>query len=215
MYCVQLWYLTLCFSITAQKIADRRSSKDEMPAAVAPGARCPPVPAYRRSKSKISVNGYNNNLTTPRRIVHSHSETQLNPQKMDTGKRHIVGIKRINSDNKIAELNKRNVRTSQSGVPNVKRDGFPNGKGSTSNLNGMRKYSSTLVLNSNDKQSDESDIKKEVYDSDSDVEKDSRVIDWIIGVNEVAEPPEEQVIDYVDEPPQRDTAIRIVYEGDT
>ena len=79
----------------------------------------------------------------------------------------------------------------------------------------MRKYSSTLGLNSNDKQSDESDVKKDTFDSDSDTEKDSRVIEWIIGVNSVAEPPEEQVIEYADEPPQRDTAIRIVYDGDT
>ena len=183
-----------------------------MPAAVSRVNRYPPTPGFRRSKSKVSVNGLNNNLTTPRSLIHSSSETQLNPQKGESVKRQIVGIKRINSDNKLAELNKRNARTS--GAASVKRDGLPTGRGSSSNLNGMRRYSSTLGLNSNDKHSDECNVKKDM-DSDSDSEKDSRVIEWIIGVNEVAEPPEEQVIEYADEPPQRDTAIRIVYEGDT
>lgn len=194
-----------------QKITDRRNSKEDMPAAMSRVSRCPPAPGFRRSKSKIGVNGYN--LTTPRSIMHSHSETQLNQQKGESVKKQIVGIKRINSDNKLTELNKRNARTS--GAVSVKRDGLPTGKGTSNNLNGMRKYSSTLGLNSNDKQSDESDVKKDTFDSDSDTEKDSRVIEWIIGVNSVAEPPEEQVIEYADEPPQRDTAIRIVYDGDT
>lgn len=203
---------------------DRRNPKEEMPAAVAPVGRCPPVPGYKRSKSKISVNGYNSNLTTPRKMVHSHSESQLNPQRLEKFRKQNVaagagggggGIKRINSDNRLADVTKRNVKNSQAGASSVKRDPHANGKGSLSNLNGLRKYSSTLGLNSNDKQSDESDQKKEIYDSDSDSEKDNRVIEWIIGVNDVAEPPDEQLIEYVDEPPQRDTAIRIIYDGDT
>ena len=186
-----------------------------MPVAMAPVGRYSTVQGYKRSKSKISLNGYNSNLPTPRKIIHCNSETELNPQKLEALRKRSIGMKRTISDNRLADVNKRNVKNSQTDPSSVKKDVSVKGKGSTNNINGMRRYSSTLGLNSNDKQSDESEQKKDTYNSDSDTEKDSRVIEWIIGVTEVAEPPEEQVIDYLDEPPQRDTAIRIVYDGDT
>ena len=208
--------LSIYHLISANEKIDNTKPTEVMPAPVAPAGRYAVAPGYKRSKSKISLNGYNSNLTTPRKIIHSNSETELNPQKLEAlRKRSIGGMKRTNSENRLTDVSKRNVKNSQTGAPSVKKDTPVKSKGSTSNLNGLRKYSSTLGLNSNDKQSDESEQKKDTLDSDSDTEKDSRVIEWIIGVNEVAEPPEEQVIDYIDEPPQRDTAIRIVYDGDT
>lgn len=82
---------------------------------------------------------------------------------------------------------------------------------------GMRRYASTNGLYvKDDKPNEEDGPDKEVCgDSDTDSDKDQRVLNWIIGVTEVAEPPEEPTIEHVDEPPQRDTAIRIVYDGDS
>lgn len=52
------------------------------------------------------------------------------------------------------------------------------------------------------------------FNSDLESDQDQRVKEWINGVVD-AEPPEEPEIVQEDEPPQRDTAIRIIYDGDS
>ena len=52
----------------------------------------------------------------------------------------------------------------------------------------------------------------DAFDSESDNEKDSRIMEWIIGVEQLAEPPPEPPAVIDEDPPQTDTAIHIVYE---
>lgn len=74
----------------------------------------------------------------------------------------------------------------------------------------MRRYSSTIQL-----------IPQKTYDEDeddsgSDSDKDHMIINWLIGVdNEDPEEVPEPEIEYPDEPPQTDTALHIVYDGDS
>jgi len=173
---------------------------------------------HRRSRSKASLinnnnNINNNNFTTPRKIKHVQSESHLYARdtELSSNKRTEPSLRRNISEKNFAETT-RNLKNGQSAI-NGHRKVTANG-----NLNGMRRFSSTLGLSSEGERKSEEGMvngKDNDYDSDTDSDKDQRVMDWIIGVNSVAEPPEEPDIEYVDEPPQRDTAIRIVYDGDS
>lgn len=116
-------------------------------------------------------------------------------------------MRRNNSDKSLTDSRNNNKNNQNNKVTN-KRNG---------NINGIRRYASTNGLNIRDERrsEDESADKDGFYDSDTDSEKDQRVLQWVIGVTEIAEPPEEPLIEHTDEPPQRDTAIRIVYDGDS
>lgn len=81
--------------------------------------------------------------------------------------------------------------------------------------NGLKKNKSSngFITNLKDDRGSEDDILDRVQNGDSDSDGDShhRVMQWIVGTAD-AEPPEEPEIVHIDEPPQRDTAIRIVYD---
>ncbi|XP_045180452.2 uncharacterized protein LOC123539765 [Mercenaria mercenaria] len=159
--------------------------------------RCTSVTGLDRQKSKYSLK---ETVSTPRTLPKSRSEAQL------TGRRRSIdgniNLPRNGSDKSLTD-SKKNAKNSQNNKVTSQKY----------RINGMRHYASSNALNIKDEKQNEGD---ETYvDSDTDSEKDQRVIDWIIGVNDVAEPPEEPLIEHADEPPQRDTAIRIVYEGDS
>ena len=153
------------------------------------------VPQYENKKKAKVKDIY------ARKQTLSTGETPLMPKVGSTN----GYIKRVNSDKNIIEnSSKKNSKHAPKSVKNSQ----------TSHLNGMRKSQSALELayNREDGRSDESAQDKDIaYDSDSEGDKDQRVLSWIIGVHNVAEPPEEPLIEHTDEPPQRDTAIRIVY----
>lgn len=150
-----------------------------------------------RQKSKYSLK---ETVSTPRTIHKSRSDVQIAPRRRSI--EDIVDLPRNGSDKSLTD-SKKNAKNSQNNKITSQKY----------RVNGMRHYPSSNVLNIKDERRNEDD---ETYvDSDTDSEKDQRVIDWIIGVNEVAEPPEEPLIEHTDEPPQRDTAIRIVYDGDS
>jgi hypothetical protein len=150
-----------------------------------------------RQKSKYSLK---ETVSTPRTIPKSRSEAQIAPRRRSID--GIVDLPRNGSDKSLTDSRK-NAKNSQNNKTTSQKF----------RLNGMRHYASSNVLNIRDERRNEDD--ETFVDSDSDGEKDQRVIEWIIGVSDVAEPPEEQLIEHTDEPPQRDTAIRIVYEGDS
>lgn len=118
-------------------------------------------------------------------------------------------IRKNQSDRSLVELSKKGVKRGPKSVKSTQ----------VAPVNGMKKSFSdvNLVCNNRDEgRSVESSHGRDIhYDSDSDGDKDQRVMNWLIGTQEVAEPPEEPNIEHTDEPPQRDTAIRIVYDGDS
>ncbi|KAK3088332.1 hypothetical protein FSP39_017763 [Pinctada imbricata] len=80
-------------------------------------------------------------------------------------------------------------------------------------VNGMRRYASTVQLTPQKSTVDDDLLD---YDSSSDSDKDQMIITWLIGVDtEDPEEPPEQEIFYPDEPPQTDTAVHIIYNGDS
>ncbi|WAR17720.1 hypothetical protein MAR_032314 [Mya arenaria] len=160
-------------------------------------------------------------MSTPRKIPASKSDAQLTlPAGLTFGH-----MRRNSSDRSFIDTAKKFSKDVQNNNYNIKSNLNNNNNHKTpskarsqvNTVNGLRKYSSTLGLDTKaDVRSDGSVPENaDGYDSDSDNDKSHRVIQWIIGVNEVAEPPEEPLIEHVDEPPQRDTAIRIVYSGDS
>lgn len=165
------------------------------------GSSPPSCVSYEgKKKSKVK------DMATPVRKPHqSTGETPIMPKLGSTN----GYIKRVNSDKSFTE-SKKSMHHKTRSVKNAQ----------TSNTNGMRKsFSAVDLVYSNGKddgRSDESTHERDYnYDSEGEGDKDQRVMNWIIGTNNVAEPPEEPLIEHSDEPPQRDTAIRIVYEGDS
>ncbi|KAL4217749.1 hypothetical protein ACF0H5_022489 [Mactra antiquata] len=187
-------------SLTAPKQATYSIMRNGASTAVA--QRCPSS-VISRAKTKMS---FKDMSSTPRTsISHSKSEAQINGRMRSSNSE--VNMRRNNSDRSLADskiLNKNNQNNNSTNKRNA-------------NINGIRRYASTNALNNRDERRSDDDVvdKDPLYDSDTDSEKDQRVLEWVIGVAEIAEPPEEPLIEHTDEPPQRDTAIRIVYDGDS
>lgn len=185
-------------------------SAQQLPAAA--GTRSIMRNGPNKQSSPSCVSQYENkkkakvkDMATPaRKPSQSTGETPLMPKVGSTN----GYIKRVASDKNFNENSKKSSKHNTKSVKNSQ----------TSNLNGMRKSFSAveLAFNRDDVRSEESAQDRDnVYDSETEGETKDRVLSWIIGVHNVAEPPEEPLIEHTDEPPQRDTAIRIVYEGDT
>ncbi|KAH3897066.1 dual specificity protein kinase shkD-like [Dreissena polymorpha] len=158
-------------------------------------------------------------ITSQRKIHPSTSDAAL-PSRVGSTNGYVSTMPRNSSDKSLSDKrNSKNVPNNNNNNISSVHNNHKTGRRSQMNttINGLRKYSSTLGLDTKaDKRSEEETADdEELLDSDSDTEKSQRVIQWIIGVNREAEPPEEPLIDHVDEPPQRDTAIRIVYDGDS
>lgn len=145
-----------------------------------------------RQKTKHSLK---DSISTQRTLTQSRSDAHLTLPTRNNNE--VNSMRRNESDRSLTDLKNNNVKHKHKPC--------------------MRRYASTNGLYvKDDKRNDDDGLDKEGYaDSDTDSDKDQRVLNWIIGVNDVAEPPEEPKIEHVDEPPQRDTAIRIVYDGDS
>lgn len=157
--------------------------------------RCPSVNGLGRQKSKYSLK---ENASTSRPLPHSRSDAQLTA-RTPRNNEIIANMRRNHSDKSLTDSKHNAKNHLYSKIPTHKLK------------NGIR-YGSTTALNMKDeKGNDDGDDN----DSDTDSEKDQRVMKWILGVTDYADPPEEPLIEHVDEPPQRDTAIRIVYNGDS
>ena len=155
-------------------------------------------------------------MSTPRKIHASRSDANLKQTVGHTT--YNLQMRRNSSDNSFTDSTKKyskNVKNNNINNNNNNKV-VPKNRTQVQNVNGLRKYSSTLGLDTKvDVNSDVSNPETyEHYESDDDNDKSQRVLQWIIGVSD-AEPPEEPLIEHVDEPPQRDTAIRIVYDGDS
>ena len=155
-------------------------------------------------------------MSTPRKIHASRSDANLKQTVGHTT--YNLQMRRNSSDNSFTDSTKKyskNVKNNNINNNNNNKI-VPKNRTQVQNVNGLRKYSSTLGLDTKvDVNSDVSNPETyEHYESDDDNDKSQRVLQWIIGVSD-AEPPEEPLIEHVDEPPQRDTAIRIVYDGDS
>ncbi|KAK3594815.1 hypothetical protein CHS0354_002858 [Potamilus streckersoni] len=166
---------------------------------------------YKRTFSKTgSVQSGNNNIHPQHLGHHSNSEPHITTVKQMPRPVQQNGVKTAISRNKSIET-KKNLKNAQN-----KKTISVEKKDPSGTVNGMRRYASTLGLNIKTPSPNENqDLNNEGESDSEDSDKGNRIIEWIIGTTEVAEPPEEAVIEYLDEPPQRDTAIRIVYEGDT
>lgn len=164
---------------------------------------------YRSSRLSSKENSYssgNNNSgmnppASKKSLTHCKSDSKIVP--IDELQKQRTFVKTKSSNNIFQRQKTLSVDKTENLVSTRQR--------STGNLNGMRKYSSQLVLNSNNS----GNMEDNNADSDSDPEKDQYIIDWIIGVaNEDIEPPPEPEIEYHDAPPQTDTAVHIVYNED-
>ena len=183
-----------------------------MPTMVVP-QRCTSVKVMRRTNSKLSLVNQSQKMSTPRgaTLKHANSEGHLNRGVLESGQTQKQTdpkrtVRRISSDKNLTDH-----KTTNGYIRNP-----PAPKNTLRSVNGVKKVmtSSKVSSKADEKKSDSGSLERLEDDSDSDCERDRRVKDWILGVTD-AEPPEEPEIDYVDEPPQRDTAIRIVYEGDS
>lgn len=156
--------------------------------------KCSSVTGLGRQKSKYSLK---DSVSTPRQLPHSRSDALLT-SRVRNGEIN-TSMRRNQSDRSLTDKN--NAKNNQ------------NSKITTQKLKNGLRYGSTNGLNIKEDKKIENE--EDCNDSDSDSENNQRVINWLIGVGDVAEPPEEPLIEHVDEPPQRDTAIRIVYDGDS
>ncbi|OWF54272.1 uncharacterized protein LOC110445365 [Mizuhopecten yessoensis] len=163
------------------------------------------------SSKDNSLSSGNNNTTSLRRpLPHCKSDSRI-IAPIEEFQKSKTFIKR-NSEQK---LNDKNAKNNQRTLSIDKTETLTRSKTTAGNVNGMRRYSSTFVLNFNNKSSENisSTTEQENDDSDSDSNKDQYIINWIIGVqSEETEIPPEPEIEYHDVPPQTDTAVHIVHE---
>ncbi|XP_060066126.1 uncharacterized protein LOC132546431 [Ylistrum balloti] len=165
----------------------------------------------RLSSKDNSLSSGNNNTTSNRRpLQHCKSDSKI-IAPIEEFQKSKTFIKRNNSEQK---LNDKNAKNNQRTLSIDKTETLTRGKTTAGNVSGMRKYSSTFVLNIHNKNSEieSRTTEHENDDSDSDSNKDQYIINWIIGVqSEETEIPPEPEIEYHDVPPQTDTAVHIVY----
>ncbi|XP_033726876.1 uncharacterized protein LOC117316422 [Pecten maximus] len=169
----------------------------------------------RLSSKENSLSSGNNNTTSNRRpLQHCKSDSKI-ISPIEEFQKSKTFIKRNNSEQK---LNDKNAKNNQRTLSIDKTENLTRNKTTAGNVSGMRRYSSTYVLNFNNKSSENESrttTEQENDDSDSDSNKDQYIINWIIGVqSEEREIPPEPEIEYHDVPPQTDTAVHIVY-GDS
>lgn len=153
-----------------------------------------------------------------KRLGHSHSESQLVKIEPRGISRSRTTMKRNGSDNKLTEARKYTKSSAVNGKISVDKNGaLICSKFNSGNVNGMRRYSSTVAIDQIGCNSAYPDAESKKNDTEDDMENDEvknrRIIDWIVGVDR-AEPPPDPTIYYADEPPQTDTAVHIVYNGD-
>ena len=161
----------------------------------------------RLSSKDYSMSSGNNNTNSLKKVLkNSQSEPRIEPIENYTTNRQKV-LKKTNSDQKFGrQISGKVLSIDKTDI--LTRNNRHNGT-----VNGMRRYSSTVQLNQQKLPVDD-----ECYDDDSssDSDKDQMIITWLIGVDtEDPEEPPEPFIEYPDEPPQTDTAVHIVYDGDT
>ncbi|XP_055997530.1 uncharacterized protein LOC130047137 [Ostrea edulis] len=159
----------------------------------------------RLSSKDNSLSSGNNNTAQlkKKQLTHCQSEPKISPLSDYTANRQKVTLRqksRTNNsvNNKVLSVDK---------TDNLTRNRYINGT-----VNGMRRYSSTIQL------IPQKHVNYEDFedDSGSDSDKDHMIINWLIGVDNVqAEEIPEPEIEYPDEPPQTDTALHIVYGGDS
>lgn len=161
------------------------------------------------SKDNSMSSGNNNTTSVPRPLHHCKSDSKL-ISPIEEFQKSKTFIKRNSSEQR---LNDKNVKNNQKTISIDKTECLTRSKTNAGNVNGMRRYSSTFVLNVNKSSDTESRTTEECGDdSDSDSSKEQYIIDWMIGVaSEETEVPPEPEIEYQDSPPQTDTAVHIVY----
>jgi len=159
------------------------------------------------SKDYSATSSGNNNSPPKKSLTHCKSDPKIVP--IEEFSRTKTFVKR-NSDMKLkSQSNQRLI-----GID--KMEHLTRNKTTAGNVNGLRRYSSTYVLDSQNKTHGSEDSKTDEFDdSDSDSSKDQFIIDWIIGLEseEVEDPPEPD-IEYLEHPPQTDTAVHIVYDDE-
>ena len=155
------------------------------------------------SKDNSTSSGNNNTKPGKSKFFHCASEPKIQPIETYMGNKSKPTMKRISSDIKLGQ-NKKIISIE-------KTQPLTQYKYNSGNVNGMRRYSSTVQLNSIVKNKSETDDYDD-DDTDSESGKDQMIIEWLIGVeNEQVEVPPEPCIDHNDTPIQTDTAIHIVY----
>lgn len=156
------------------------------------------------SRDKSTSSGNNNTRQGKNKFCHCASEPKIQPIEQFMGsKGNKPQMRRNASDNKL--VNKSRL------ISIEKTQNLTQGKYNSSNVNGMRRYSSTVQLNNCVRNKNENDDYED-DDTDSDSGKDQMIIEWLIGVeNEEPEAPPDPLIDYAETPVQTDTAIHIVY----
>lgn len=158
----------------------------------------------RLSSKDNSLSSGNNNTAQlkKKQLTHCQSEPKISPLSDYTTSRQKTTVRQKSRTN----INNNKVLSVD------KTDNLTKNKYNSGTVNGMRRYSSTIQLipqkNSNFDDDDD--------DSGSDSDKDHMIINWLIGVdNEEPEEIPDPEIEYPDEPPQTDTALHIVYNGDS
>lgn len=157
----------------------------------------------RLSSKDNSLSSGNNNTAQLKKtpLTHCQSEPKISPLSDYTTNRQKTTLRQKSRTNN----NMNNKVLSADKTDNLIKNKYNSGT-----VNGMRRYSSTIQLIPQ-KNYDEDDD-----DSGSDSDKDHMIINWLIGVdNEDPEEVPEPEIEYPDEPPQTDTALHIVYGGDS
>lgn len=155
------------------------------------------------SRDKSNSSGNNNTRQTKNKFCHCASEPKIQPIENFMGNKPKPLMRRNGSDNKL--VNKSRL------ISIEKTQNLTQGKYNSSNINGMRRYSSTVQLNNCVRNKNENE-EFEDDDTDSESGKDQMIIEWLIGVeNEEPEAPPDPLIDYAETPVQTDTAIHIVY----
>lgn len=173
--------------------------------------------------SRFSTSSGNNNSNhIKKKLKHCSSDSTIQKNfkiaPIDQFTRSKTFIKRVSSDHQIKHQRdssvNRNDYTNNRTLSIEKTSALTRQQKRmfSGNINGMRRYSSTLELTQkNSSYSDEHDQNDDLSDTES--EKGNYILNWLIGVeNEDAEVPPEPDIDYADEPPQTDTAVHVVYE---
>ncbi|VDI20247.1 Hypothetical predicted protein [Mytilus galloprovincialis] len=160
------------------------------------------------SKDMSTSSGNNNSKSGGQnKFYHCASEPRIQPIENFMGsKGGKPTMKRNYSDNKLTQNKKLiSIEKTQNLTQN-------NNKYNSGNVNGMRRYSSTVQLNSIVRNKQENQDDEDDDDTDSESGKDQMIIEWLIGVEkEEVEIPPDPLIEYAETPVQTDTAIHIVY----
>lgn len=191
---------TIPEGVKLDSITNRNGVSVQTPRSVKNGHRT------RLSSKDLSTSSGNNNTKPGKtKFHHCASEPKIQPiEAYMGGNRSKTTMKRNFSDNKLG-LNNKKMLSIEKTQP------LTQNKYSSGNVNGMRRYSSTVQLNSVVKNKSETDDYED-DDTDSESGKDQMIIEWLIGVqNEAVEVPPDPDIEYTEAPVQTDTAIHIVY----